>query len=326
MAKNDLHSVILSVRQGRRNLATAALGTSMTGVPATTSMHFRIGSVAIAYLSTLLLRLRDQGRLRLNDRLSRWFPALPHASQITLAMLAETTSGYADYVAQPSFVRALYADPFRQWAPRELLAIGTNPRLFTAPGKFRYAHTNFILLGEVLSKVTGTPLATLMRQNIFRPLGLRRTAISSTPQIPSPGLHAFDSERGRYEESTFWSPSWTLGTGAIMTSNISDLARSAAGIGSGKLLSRRSYRDQVAHISRLGPGAYFGMGVFNINNWIVQNPLFSGYNAIMAYLPSRHITIAVSTTLGPNSSASTNYSTDLAKTISAYLTPRDPIG
>jgi D-alanyl-D-alanine carboxypeptidase len=325
MVKDDLHAAILSVRQGNRNIVTSALGTSMTGVPATTAMHFRIGSVAFAYLSTLLLRLRDQGRLSLTDRLSRWFPRLPHASQVTLAMLIETRSGYADYVAQPSFARAVEANPFRMWTPQELLAIGTNPRLFGVPGQFRYAHTNFILLGEVLSKIMREPLATLMRRMVLDPLGLTGTNITSTPVIPDPVLHAFTNERGKYEESTFWSPSWTCGTGEIMTSDITDLARTAAAIGSGALLTRRSYRQQTAPISRLGPGAFYGMGLLTNNGWILQNPLFSGYQALMAYLPAEHITIAVTTTLGPKSDPSTNYSTDLARQIAAYLAPDHPI-
>jgi len=325
MKRNDLNSVILSVKEGRRTIVTRALGKSMTAVPATTAMHFRIGSVAFAYLSTLLLRLRAEHRISLTDRLSRWFPKLPHAAQVTLAMLIETRSGYADYVAQPAFLRKLAANPFRQWTQRELIAYGINPRLFGTPGTFRYAHTNFVLLGMALSRATGEPLARLMRRQVLGPLGLTGTDITSTPKIPSPVLHAFTAERGKYEESTFWSPSWTCGTGEIMTSDITDLARTAQDIGTGALLSRRDYRMQTARISRIAPGVYYGMGLFLDHGWITQNPSFSGYNAIFAYLPPRHITIAVTTTLGPKSISGHNYSTDLAKQISRYLVPGRPL-
>ena len=323
--RNDLNSVILSVKVGRRTILTRALGTSMTDVPVTTAMHFRIGSVAFAYLSTLLLRLRAEGRISLNDRLSRWFPKLPHSSQVTLARLIETRSGYADYVAQPAFLRKLEANPFRQWTQRELIAYGINPRLFGTPGKFRYAHTNFVLLGMALSRATGEPLARLMRRQVLGPLGLTGTHISSTPKIPSPALHAFTSERGKYEESTFWSPSWSCGTGEIMTSDITDLARTAQDIGTGALLSRSAYRMQTAHISRLKPGVYYGMGLFLDHGWIIQNPSLNGFNAVFAYLPSGHITIAVTTTLGPRSVSGHNYSTDLTRQIARYLAPGHPI-
>jgi D-alanyl-D-alanine carboxypeptidase len=325
LKRNDLNSVILSVKEGRRTIVTRALGKSMTAVPATTAMHFRIGSVAFAYLSTLLLRLRAEGRISLTDRLSRWFPKLPHSSQVTLGMLIETRSGYADYVAQPAFLRKLEANPFRQWTQRELIAYGINPRLFGTPGKFRYAHTNFVLLGMALSRATGEPLARLMRRQVLGPLGLTGTHISSTPKIASPVLHAFTSERGKYEESTFWSPSWSCGTGEIMTSDIADLARTAQDIGTGALLSRSAYRMQTAHISRLKPGVYYGMGLFLDHGWILQNPSLNGFNAVFAYLPSRHIAIAVTTTLGPRSISGHNYSTDLTRQIARYLAPGHPI-
>jgi D-alanyl-D-alanine carboxypeptidase len=297
----------------------------MTAVPATTAMHFRIGSVAFAYLSTLLLRLRAEGRISLTDRLSRWFPKLPHSSEVTLAMLIETRSGYADYVAQPAFLRKLAANPFRQWTQRELIAYGISPRLSGTPGTFRYAHTNFVLLGMALSRATGEPLARLMRRQVLGPLGLTGTHISSTPKIPSPVLHAFTSERGKYEESTFWSPSWSCGTGEIMTSDITDLARTAQDIGTGALLSRSAYRMQTAHISRLKPGVFYGMGLFLDHGWILQNPSLNGFNAVFAYLPPRHITIAVTTTLGPRSISGHNYSTDLTRQIARYLAPGHPI-
>lgn len=325
MAKNDLHATIVSVWRGRRNLVTAALGTSMTAVPATVPMRFRIGSVAFSYLSTLLLQLRDEGKLRLSDRLSRWLPHLPHARQVTLDSLIENRSGYADYVSQPSFLRVLNAHPFLQWFPRQLIAIGTNPALYGKPGVFRYAHTNFVILGEALSKITHQPLATLFRRMILNPLGLTSVGISSKPGIRSPVLHAFVTQGGTYQESTFWNPSWTAGRGEIMTSNIIDLARTAMDIGSGALLSRRSYRQQIAHTTRVAPGVYYAMGMFIDHGWILQNPLFSGYQATMAYLPSRRVTIAVTTTAGPRSNPIINYSTDLAKAISKYLVPNDPI-
>jgi D-alanyl-D-alanine carboxypeptidase len=75
-------------------------------------MYFRNGNVAIAYLTTILLRLQDRGRLSADDKLSNWFPGLPEANRITLRMLANSTSGYSDYVRSDAFSTALDADPF----------------------------------------------------------------------------------------------------------------------------------------------------------------------------------------------------------------------
>jgi D-alanyl-D-alanine carboxypeptidase len=327
MKQHDLHAVILGVWIDKKQVVTVALGQSMTGVPATTHMHFRIGSIAIAYLTTLLLQLVDQKRVSLDDKLSKWLPSLPHADSITLGMLAESRSGYADYEKSPALAKALDADPFREFSQQELIQLATPQKLLYKPGtSWSYAHTNFVILGEVLQKITGKPVARLMQEQILAPLGLHDTDSPSTPDIRPPVLHAFDSERGRYEETTYWNPSWTLARGAIMTSNIYDVGKSAIAIGTGALLSPQSHREQIFPRSLLSRQhkAYYGMGVVIQNSWILQNPLFSGYQGIMAYLPSKKIAIAITSTLGQKSSPSTNYSTLMLQAIGKYLAPSQP--
>ena len=70
--------------------------------------------------------------------------------------------------------------------------------------------------------------------------------------------------------------------------------------------------------------AYYGMGVFIVNSWILQNPLFSGCQAIMAYLPSKKIAIAITSTLGQKSASLTNYSQLMLQAIGTYLAPSQP--
>ncbi|MFO1208451.1 MAG: serine hydrolase domain-containing protein [Amaricoccus sp.] len=309
--------------------ALFAAGDSMTGVPATPDMRFRNGAVAIAYLGTLLLQLADTGRLRLDAPLATWFPEYPQADRVTLAMLIDGTSGYADYVTDDGFLAAFHADPFRAWTPDELIAFGLSRPMACDPGTcWSYAHTNFVILGKVIEKATGRPLDALLREGILDPLGLAGTRSEMTAAIPEPVLHAFDAERGRYEESTFWNPSWTLARGAVMTSTIADLLTSAAAIGEGTLLSPAAYALQLAPATAKFPpwsaDRYYGMGLFLIDGWIAQNPSFAGYAATMAYLPSRHLAIATSVTVGP-SAADGNLSTDLLREIAAYLAPEAPL-
>lgn len=95
MATHDLKAVLAGFAIDGKPPSVAAWGESMTGVPATSDMHFRNGSVAIAYIGTVFLQLRDKGVLGVDDRLSKWFPEYPQADQITLTMLINGTSGYA---------------------------------------------------------------------------------------------------------------------------------------------------------------------------------------------------------------------------------------
>src|SRR5215218_10928491 len=97
MDKQDVKAVIVRVTIDGQEIVTEALGESMTGVPATTEMHFRNGAVAISYMSTLLLRLVDQQTVSLDDPLATWVPDLPDAEDVTLRMLANMTAGYPDF-------------------------------------------------------------------------------------------------------------------------------------------------------------------------------------------------------------------------------------
>jgi CubicO group peptidase (beta-lactamase class C family) len=246
--------------------------------PATPDMHFRNGAVAIAYIGTVLLQSHDKGALSVDDKLSKWFPGYPKADQVTLTMLINGTSGYADYVTDESFVKQFYADPFRQWRPDELIAIGLGQKMICDPGTcWSYAHTNFVILGKVLENAAERPLADLIREGILEPLALEDTRSELTAIIQEPVLHAYDAERGRYEESTYWNPSWTLAHGAIMTSNIADILKSAAAIGEGTLISPASHRLQLAahrKVQAVERHELLRLRRVSHQRLIVQNPSF----------------------------------------------------
>ena len=325
MAQANLKAVIVRVTVDGKEVVTQALGESMTGVPATTGMHFRNGAVAISYVSTLLLELVDEKKVSLDDKLSAWLPDVPHADRVTLGQLAHMTSGYVDYViGNTAMDDALYTNPFRRWTTRELLDYAVNRPLLYEPGtNWNYAHTNYVLLGRALEKATGEQMPALLSDEVLDPLGLTNTANSFTPEIPAPALHAYTSERREalqipsgtpfYEESTFWNPSWTIARGAIQTTNIYDMEASAAGIGSGQLLSRKSHELMVSRDllgkTRAQPGCTtcaqmsdlytYGMGIVTSGEWLLQNPLFSGEAGVMAYLPSKRIAIAIAVTYLP---------------------------
>ncbi|MFF7498734.1 serine hydrolase domain-containing protein [Streptomyces lavendulae] len=333
-----LNSVVLRVSSGGREVLTTALGQSMTGVPAEPSMHFRTGSVAIVYMGIVLLQLVEEGRASLDDPVSRWLPDVPHGSEITLRMLGSSTSGLHDYVTDPAFLAEIKARPFRQWTPAEVIGIATKQPLLYRPGtNWNYSHANFAILGAALEKIGGLPLDRLLAQRVMRPLGLDQTSNQYTPQIPEPVLHAFTSERGTYEESTFWNPSWTTARGAVLTQDICDLDRSARAVGAGELLSAGSFRTQLdpgtvglGHATPSCPpgvclltntaARHFGLGVIVVDGWILTNPSFSGYAAIQAYLPARGLAISVSVTKGPGSPEGNSAQT-IAERISAVLAP-----
>src|SRR6266550_4450909 len=353
MKSDHLRAVIVKVTQGDKVITSKAFGQSMTGVPATTAMHFRNGAVAFAYLGTLLMKFVDEHEVRLDDTIERWMPDLPEANKVTLKMLANQTTGYPDFETDPKFLAAFNADPFHIFTFEERLKIAFSRPIQFEPGtNWSYAHTNFMILGEILSKIGRKPLDALLRENVLGPMGLKNTNASQTSEIPSPILHAFDSERRTAlkipsdvaftEESTFWNPQWGTPIGANETTTIDDMITTAVKVGTGALISNSSYEAMTGpHLLGFGKkqdncapscgpqtNVYnYGLGIVRSGSWILQNPLLGGLGAIEAYLPSKKIAIAVAVTFAPEAFDSqgnyANSSDTLFRSIGAYMAPDD---
>lgn len=329
MGELGLRSTIIRLDSGETTVVNAGFGNSMKGVPASPRMYWRIGSIAIPYLINLLLQLQDEGKLSLNEKLAKYVPWVPEANQVTLRMLASSSSGYPDWVqGNESFQKIIFENPFHQWTGAELIHEAFKQPPLCAPDTcFHYAHTNFALLSQIISKVTGEPVGRLIDQRVLAPLGLDHTQISRYPAFPGAGLHSYVGERGVYEDSTFWSPSWSIGEGTVMTATMADVVRGARLIDSGALISPKANRERTEAVTA-GLGAfnkrfYYGLGILASNGWQFQNPFIDGYTGVAAYLPAEDLTLGIVTTQLPQSSNNAvNNATEMLQQLSAYLSPQ----
>ncbi|HEY2054638.1 MAG TPA: serine hydrolase domain-containing protein [Solirubrobacterales bacterium] len=329
MPKLGLRAAIIRVDTGEEPLIDKGFGNSMKGTPASPNMYWRIGSIAIPYLIDVLLQLEDEGKLSLDDKLSKYRPNFPNADEVTLRMLASATSGYPDFIQENQpFQDLLLENPFRQFSANELIHWAFTLPNVCAPGTcFHYAHTNFAILSQVISKVAGQSVSSLIKERVFRPLGLRHTAITRYPAFPGPGLHAYTGERGVYEDATFWSPSWSIGAGTVMTATMGDTVRGFRAMARGALISKRANRERTepitAHLAPFSPKLYYGLGVTaQPGGWQFQNPFIDGYTGIAAYLPAQDLSLGIATTQLPQSSANgVAYATALFAQLTEYLSP-----
>src|SRR6201996_2898563 len=332
MPELGLRATIMRVDTGEQPLVNAGFGNSMKGVPASPKMYFRIGSIAIPYLINLLLQLEDEGKLSLNDKLSKYRPNFPEANEVTLRMLADVTSGYPDWIqGNEPFQETLLENPFRQWTSNELLHWAFTLPIPCKPGTcFHYAHTNFAILSQVIAQVTGEPVSKLIRERVLGPLGLDHTQVSRYPAMPGEALHAYTGERGVYEDDTFWSPSWTIGDGTVMASPIADVVHGARAIGRGDLISAHANAERTAPTSVGVPPftkkLYYGLGITVADGWEFQNPFIDGYTGVAAYLKAQDVSVGIVTTQLPQNSANSNgNATILLIRLSEYLSPNRPI-
>ncbi|MDX3616269.1 serine hydrolase domain-containing protein [Streptomyces europaeiscabiei] len=261
----------------------------------TTDQFMRIGSETKTFTVTALLELVDDHLIRLDDQISRYVRGVPNGARITLRHLAEMRSGLFPYSADSDFARALLSDPGRSFTPRELLAYGfRHPNTFAPGEEFQYSNTNLILLGLVVEKVGGRPLADFIRERVLHPARLRHTLFPEGREFPEPHAHGYTNQTlsGEIEDATDWNPSWAWAAGA-MISDLHDLRRWARIVATGTLLSPQTQRERLRMLPTGFPGTSYGLGIFDSGGWIGHNGSIPGYQSVTVYLPSRKATLVL---------------------------------
>ncbi|PRC42986.1 serine hydrolase, partial [Mycobacterium sp. ITM-2017-0098] len=144
MADADVPGAIVGIRgpQGEY-LRAFGVADKKTRAPMKTDFYSRIGSQTKTFTVTAVLQLADQGRLGLDDPISRFVGGVPRGDEITLRHLARMQSGLPNYSRNPAFAQALYADPRREFPPRQLLDYAfAQPSAFVPGDGFEYCNTN----------------------------------------------------------------------------------------------------------------------------------------------------------------------------------------
>ncbi|MDI1462886.1 serine hydrolase domain-containing protein [Catellatospora sp. KI3] len=328
MKEQDLTSAVYGVWRGGELIASGAVGGSPVGVPATADMQVRIGQPMEPMLSTVLLQLDGEGVLDQDEPIAKWLPDFPRAGQITPRMLASSTSGISDYVTNPNFEKQFYADPIAGFTSEQLLALANErPPLFEPGKSFAYAHSDLVVLGEVLEKATGKPLGELLQTRVLDPLGMRASKVVLTPQLNEPFLHGYTNERGVFEDSSFWNPTAFRHSGNMNTT-VADVATWVRALADGKVLSKEQHQAMMAPstagLGSLTKDKFFAYGVAHAGDWIFMNPAYGGYHGVVYYDTVSKTLVVAYVTLGPTSDANVDNALPLGKEIATMLVPDRP--
>lgn len=279
--------------------------------------HTRIGSVTKTFTVMALLQLVDRQQVALADTIGTYIPGLPNGDTATLRDLARMTSGIPSYNDNLDFDRAWAADPAGGvFTPEQLVDFArTQPALFPAGSDYHYSNTNTVLLGMVIEKVTGRPVAEVFRSNLLEPLGLSGTSFAGqSPDLPEPHLEGITDQPGEgfealgipvppggpIRDATNWNPSWEFTAGA-MISTLDDLRTWAqALVSGGGLVSADIQREREASVgTELGrldpddPTATYGLGFFSIRGWWGHDGSVPGYTTYVAHHPQRQTSLVV---------------------------------
>ena len=175
---------------------TVAYGTTQLGTarPPRADTHFRIASNTKTMTAAMIVQLAQEGKLRFDEPVSKYIPGVPEGDHITIAELLDMRSGLYNYTSAPEISESVDRDPTRVWTPQELLAIAfARPPNFAPGTEYEYCNTNYALLGLIVERVDGKPLARSMQDRLFGPLGMQHTELpaSTVNTIPEPYSHGY---------------------------------------------------------------------------------------------------------------------------------------
>jgi D-alanyl-D-alanine carboxypeptidase len=226
----------------------------------------RIGSVTKTFTATTVLLLAEEGKLSLDDKLSKYEPQVPNAENISVRQLLNMTSGLFNYTDDPVLWEMETADFNRVWTPQELVDIATkNPPNFPPGQQYGYCNTNYILLGMIIEKVTGNKIGDEIQERIIDKLGLTNTSYAYTGEMTGQYMHGYMPSEVANPSSdlmdiTTGNPSWGGAAGA-MISNLDDMKIWVKALAEGTLLTPEMHQEQVSFAPP--NSSSYGLGVMN---------------------------------------------------------------
>ncbi len=276
--------------------------------PLRVATPFRIASVTKTFVAVAVLRLVEQGTLRLDAPIA---PSLSPASVATLARggydpekitvheLLDHTAGLFDYASSRAYDERTTSDPRHRWTRAEQLAFAVDHgRPVGEPGTvYHYSDTGYVLLGEILERATGQTLATAVRDLVgFERLGLDHTywELSEAP----PG--ALPPCAHQYYDTSFdnigLDASHDLYGGGGLVSTVGDVSRFFRGLFEGHVFDHDATLDAMLTVSRPGRRDGAALGIFR---WSVGGARCWGHpgywGTVAAYCPARSVAYALTT-------------------------------
>jgi len=270
-------------------------------IPATPETQFRIGSVTKQFTAAAILRLQEEGKLSINDPLAKYFPDYPGGSKITLRQLLNHTSGLHDYTGHPDF----FSRVTKPITPDDLVAwFQDDPPDFTPGSQFSYCNTGYVLLGQIVEKVSGLSRDKFLQEQFFGPLGMHDTGIWHNTNPPAHGAKGYSfvpkaSGGKQLVPALDWDMSWAGGAGDIY-STVDDLWHWTQALQGGRVLSVQSLRDMdtPANVPKKdGINFEYGMGLYQSDigglPTVGHNGGLNGFLSEVMWFPGQKATVVV---------------------------------
>ena len=254
---------------------------------------YRIGSISKTFTSVLVLKAIEAKKLSLDSKLSKFFPKVPNADKITISQLLQHRSGIHNFTDSQDYL-SWSAKAHTETQLMDIIVQGGSD--FEPDSKAQYSNSNYVILSYILEKVNKKTYASLLEEQITKPLGLKHTYLGA-------GIKEEKNEAQSYSYTNTWllesetDPSVPLGAGAIV-STPADLLSFGQALFNGKLISAHSLK--LMEDIRDGYGRGLFQVPFHAHLGFGHTGGIDGFASSWGYFPTDDIGLAI-TSNGVNS-------------------------
>ena len=269
----------------------------------TPETKFRIGSITKQFIASAILRLQEEGKLSVEDKLSKYFPDFPRAGEVSIHQLLTHTSGIHSFTNKDSF----FVDVVKPVNNEKLLDYFKNdPYDFNPGDKYQYNNSGYFLLGYIIEKITGDSYGNYLKKQFFDPIGMTNTGVHS------PKLHLTNEALGyekadeKYKRALNWNMDWAGGAGSLY-STTEDLFKWNEAMFNNKILKPESMKAAFTPVKlnngSIPPGVQYGYG-WGLNDYrsvsaIGHSGGLHGFISQLMRMPKENMTIVLLTNVIP---------------------------
>jgi CubicO group peptidase (beta-lactamase class C family) len=247
-------------------------------LPNDSSTTYPIGSITKTFVATSIMKLQEQGKLNIQDPVSKYIPTFPNGNNLKLYYFLTHTSGiqrlhwHKDDTTPLKLVEEIEKAGFK----------------FPPGTKWDYLDTNYMVLGYILEKVTGKDLNNFIQTNIFDKVPMKHSGFI-TPEHPVPYTSVSYFLNGDQHTASKYLNTYALFACGSIYSTALDLAQYDQALMNGRLTSR----DSLKQILTPSGKSTYGLGLYNDKTLIYSVGVLGGWNTIHAYYPAEKTSIAV---------------------------------
>lgn len=208
-------------------------------IPNTPDTKFRLGSITKQFTATLTLQLVEQGKIKLDGKISDYLPDYRKdtGQKVTIHQLLTHTSGIPSYTSQPGFFENVSRNPYK--VDEFVKKYASGDLEFEPSSKFSYNNSGYFLLGAIIEHVTGKPYEQVLKENIFEPLGMKNTGYDHHATIISKRATGYGKTQDGYSNAPYLDMSIPYAAGSLY-STVEDLYLWDQALYTDKILSAQS--------------------------------------------------------------------------------------